>query len=232
MQSMGRTLQNWRESRVWFYFFFFLNSLGIALMELHGVFFWKCSTSSTFLGEGERRAAGKRCCVLLPDISVASSLDGFVGAVSLWKGPPCVLRNKRVLKSQPVKSWLTVSCRYSYCQIKRELKIHEHISEKYNCIGDLMGTWKGRGDGLEVICIKAARSYYIERKVIKCSVFKMKWFNPGHVKKRARAKNLEICKTLIGLLFCALLCLDPFYTSKNSNFFFYNEVAVWGFIFL
>lgn len=38
MQSMGRTLQNWRESWVWYFFpFFFFNSPGVALRELYDV---------------------------------------------------------------------------------------------------------------------------------------------------------------------------------------------------
>lgn len=77
-----------------------------------------------------------------------------------------------------------------------------------------MGTLKGREMVCEVICIKVAHT--IQKKVIKYSVFKIKQFNPGHVKKRVCAKNMEICKTLLGALFCALFCLEPFYTSRKE----------------
>lgn len=48
-------------------------------MELHSVF----GSAPQALPSWGRWRGGQQCCVLLPDISAASSLDGFAGAVSL-----------------------------------------------------------------------------------------------------------------------------------------------------
>lgn len=118
MQSMGRTLPNWRESWIWF------SQPGCSTYG--AVCFWKRSMSAAFTGVGVRRAA-RQCCLLSPDGAAASSSDGSVGAVSLWKAPSCVLRNNWVPKPQPVESCLAVSCRYSYCQIKAAKNTRAHM---------------------------------------------------------------------------------------------------------
>lgn len=84
-----------------------------------------------------------------------------------------------------------------------------------------MGTLKGRESVCEMIYMKVV--HMLQKIVIKYSVFKIKCFNPGCVKKKACTRNLEICKTLLGVLFCVLFCLELFYTSEKRVTFFITK---------